>query len=114
MVEIMEDQNIEYVDLPMNTSSRIKLEPQESDLEDLEVEYLGDRFCIKLHPSHQVTRAGTNKPTVGSLEEPNISFITYIKLNKSEFLECNVEAILGGRGHQVLWTPPYIPELQPI
>ena len=33
---------------------------------------------------------------------------------KPELLECKVEAHLKDRGHQVIWTPPYCPELQPI
>jgi hypothetical protein len=114
LVKLMEDYQINYVDLPIKTNSRIELASQESELDDLGIKDLGDRIRVQFDPAHQMMRAGLKKPTVGSLEELKISFITYLKLNKPEALECKVEAMLRGRGHEVLWTPPYCPELQPI
>ena len=114
VVQLMVKHGVDYVDLPMTSSSRIELASEEDDLEDLGVEDLEDRLRIKFDPVHQVQRACLKKPTVGSLEELKISLITYLKTNKPELLECRVETMLGERGHQVLWTPPYCPELQPI
>jgi hypothetical protein len=43
-----------------------------------------------------------------------LGIIKYIQAHKPELLECKVEKYLHDRGHKVLWTPPYCPDLQPI
>jgi len=62
----------------------------------------------------QKLRASSKKPRVASLEELKVGFVTYLKGNKPELLECKIEKYLNDRGHKILWTPPYCPELQPI
>ena len=59
-------------------------------------------------------RARLKKPRVGTLEELKIAFVLYLKAQKCQLLEFQVEKYLKSRGHQVIWTPPYCPELQPI
>ena len=59
-------------------------------------------------------RAGLKKPRVGTVEELKVSFVHYSKENDPQQLECKVERFLLERGHKILWTPPYCPELQPI
>ena len=114
VVNLIQEYKIPYVDLPIKTKSRIDLASQERDHVALGVQDLGDRLRVKFDPAHQKMRAGTKIPTVGTLEELKISFITYLKLHKPEALECKVERMIKDRGHQVLFTPPYCPELQPI
>ena len=58
--------------------------------------------------------AGRGKPRVANAQELKVAFVTYLKENKPDKLECKVEKVLQDRGHLVLWTPPYCPELQPI
>ena len=55
-----------------------------------------------------------NNHQVKSLEELWIEFVTYIGENRPELLQCKVEAHLQEMGHELLWTPPYCPELKPI
>ena len=69
---------------------------------------------IDFKQEDQLKRAGAGHPTVATLEELKIAFVMYLKVEKPELLECTVEACLEGRGHKVLWTPPYCPQLQPI
>jgi ribosomal protein S19E (S16A) len=54
------------------------------------------------------------RPFVANAEELKIAFVTYLSEKKPELRECQVERVLCDRGHRVLWTPPYCPELQPI
>ena len=86
LVKIMGDYEIDYVDLPFKTNSRMELASQERSHKALGVKDLGDRLRVKFNPAHQMMRAGLKEPTVGSLEELKISFITYLKLNKPEAL----------------------------
>jgi hypothetical protein len=40
--------------------------------------------------------------------------MSWLQLHKPERLECKVESLLKLNGHEILWTPPYCPDLQPI
>ena len=62
----------------------------------------------------QKKRAGAAHLRIGTLEELKVEFVTYLKEEQPELLECKVKRYLEERGHCVLWTPPYCPELQPI
>lgn len=58
-------------------------------------------------------RSGDGHSRVATLGELKIVFVLYLKEEKLEILECKVEAFLEVRGHKVLWTPLYCPQLQP-
>jgi hypothetical protein len=38
----------------------------------------------------------------------------WLKLHKPDRLDCKVEKLMKDAGHEILWTPPYCPDLQPI
>ena len=59
----------------------------------------------------QMERARVKKSRVGTLEELKVAFFLYLKAQKPQMLEFQVEKYLKSRGHQVNWTPPYCPEL---
>ena len=59
-------------------------------------------------------RAASSQPLNPTTEEMKYSIMEYLKDNKPELIECLVEKHLTDRGHSVLWTPPYSPDLQPI
>jgi hypothetical protein len=48
------------------------------------------------------------------VQELKIAYVNWLRENKPERLECKVERYLKDRGHRILWTPPYCPQLQPI
>ena len=73
-----------------------------------------DFLRINFDPEEQKGHSSLSKTRVGSLKELKVVFITYLQQNKPNILDCQVEAYLTSRGHNVLWTPPYCPELQPI
>ena len=42
------------------------------------------------------------------------SFLMWLATNHRELLDDLVQTYLAYNGHEILWTPPYVPELQPI
>jgi DDE superfamily endonuclease len=59
-------------------------------------------------------RPGKNKPFSPTVDELRIGILNYIKEHKPHLLECKVEKELNSNQHEILWTPPYTPEMQPI
>ena len=112
LVELIAKHKVEYVDLPITSDSRLELANLEED--DENVQNRGEVVRIIFCKDEQLQRAGVNKPRVGTLEELKVSFVHYLKEHDPQQLECKVEQILLDRGHKILWTPPYCPELQPI
>jgi len=111
-VELMVHHGVEYIDLPYTYETRESLAATEGDNE--EVQDRGDCVRIFFHPEEQLQRASSTKARVATLEELKVAFVTFCKEEKPELLECQVEAFLRERHHDILWTPPYCPELQPI
>jgi hypothetical protein len=54
-----------------------------------------------------------SRPLVANTQELKIAFVTYLKENRPDLLECKVEKELREHGHKVLWLLPYCPELNP-
>ena len=48
------------------------------------------------------------------MNELKLSFVNWIQENDPSLLACKVEAYFHDLGHEILWTPPYAPKLQPI
>jgi transposase len=67
-----------------------------------------------LDPEEQNKRAGARYPRIANGEELKVAFVSYLRDNKPEMLECKVEKFLHDKGFKVIWTPPYCPDLQPI
>jgi hypothetical protein len=78
------------------------------------VHNLGDGMAIRFHPNEQKQTAGVNRPRVATVQELKQSYMSWLKLNKPHRLECKFEKLLKDNDFEVLWTPPYCPELQPI
>jgi DDE superfamily endonuclease len=79
------------------------------------VHYLNEEYCrVVFNPEKFKERSGSNKPFVPTIEEMKMGLLSYFKENNLELLECKVESALEKRGHKILWTPPYSPDLQPI
>ena len=53
-------------------------------------------------------------PHIGNLDKLKISFVTYLKDNKPDTLNCIVEIQFKEEGYIILSTPLYCPDLQPI
>jgi hypothetical protein len=113
LLKLGKDHDIEYIDLPLTVERLSAISDMGDMMED--VQYLNDDYCRVLFDVNKFKqRSGLNKPFVPSLEELKVGLITYIKNNKPELLECQIEKTLKERGHRILWTPPYSPDLQPI
>ena len=112
MVEMMVEHGVEYLDLPLVSEAREELAASES--EDNDVQDRGDCVRIDFESNNQLKRASASDPRIASLEELKISFVTWCQEEKPELLECQVEKYMKDKGHKILWTPPYCPELQPI
>ena len=61
-----------------------------------------------------VFQASTKNPFIPTVDELRRGLLLYISDNHPEYLVCEVEKAMNERGHCILWTPPYTPELQPI
>jgi hypothetical protein len=96
---MMEKYEVNTVDLPA-TSSQFDLckEYEESAVEDS-----GEIVWIQFDFQEQEQRSGANKSRVGTLEELKISFITWLKEDKPEALDCQLEWYLANWYHKVLW-----------
>ena len=106
--------DVDYIDLPFVSEGRYQLLSNIKDEHDDEIEDRGDCIRIIFDRDEQIGRAGQTKPRVASLDELKISFLNWMKDNKPEFLARKVEKYVHGLGHEILWTPPYAPKLQPI
>jgi len=112
LVGMMVSHGVEYIDLPYVTDQRYELAQSEDSSNN--VQDRGDCVQVNFIKEEQLKKATANNPRVATLEELSISFVTYVKENKPELLDCEVETHLRERGHEVMWTPLYCPDLQPI
>jgi transposase len=109
LIEMMTKYEVDYLDLPL-TESRFEFINEE----DERIEDRGDCIRISFDPEEQQQTASQSKPFVANTQELKVAFVTFLKENRPDLLECKVEKFLHEHGHKVLWTPPYCPELQPI
>ena len=113
-VDDMEKYGVDYIDLPLTNDERFKLLDLEDDPAHPDVQDRGKCVRIVFEKSEQTERSSKSCPGIASLQELKISYVTWLKENKPELLACKIEKYLCDRGHIVLWTPPYCPELQQI
>lgn len=104
--------NVEYIDIPLNVD-RMEAMSDIHAVHDFIVDTTDD-YCRVVFSEKLSNRATTNDPFIPNTEELRYGLLKYFQNNKPELLECQVEALLQSKGHQVLWTPPYSPDLQPI
>ena len=111
VIELMVKHEVEWIELPMNDIQMQHLETLDEDSRN-EIDR-GETIQIDFDPHLQSERAGRN-PFIGNCDELKVSFVNYLREEKPELLACKVESVLRERGHEILWTPPYCPDLQPI
>ena len=58
--------------------------------------------------------ASKSRPFTPSKQELQLALVAWMRQEKPELLECQVEQCLQRRGHEALWTPPHCAQLQPI
>jgi hypothetical protein len=105
--------NIEYIDLPL-TVERLAALSEIGELLD-DVQYLSEEYCrVAFNPEKFKQHSANNKPFIPNIDELRMGILKYIQDNKPELLDCEIEGFLKQRGHRILWTPPYSPDLQPI
>jgi hypothetical protein len=109
LIEMMAKHDVDYIDLPL---TKLRLDYANDDHDNIDDR--GDCIRIPFNPEEQKQMASQSKPLVANAAELKVAFVTYVKENKPDLLECQVKKRLKEGGHRVLWTPPYCPELQPI
>lgn len=112
LIELCIKYEIEYIDLPMNDFRSLAMSKVDDVLDN--VVALADGCRVVFDSELFLERAGNNKPFVPTLDELKIGILNYLKHQKPHLLECMVEKYLQDKGHSILWTPPYSPDLQPI
>jgi transposase len=109
---IADKYNIQHLDVPLTTNRLHVLENDANVTAHVE----GEDYCrIMLNGSVDVfDRASAKNPMIPTSDELKLAILNYLKVHNKEVLECKVEQCLNDRGHEVVWTPPYTPDLQPI
>ena len=109
LITMMIQYSVEYIDVPLTAK---RLDAMEDDTVD-GVTDLGDGYRIEFDAERFQERAGVD-PFIPTVHELQLGFASYLRDNNPEALECLVERTLKNEGYDVLWTPPYTPDLQPI
>ena len=108
---LAEKYNIQHLNVPLTIR---RLNVLETD-PNVTAYVHGEDCCIMLNGSVDVfDRASATKPMIPTSDELKLAILNYLKEHNKEVLECMVERFLNERGHEVVWTPPYSPDLQPI
>ena len=106
--ELMVKYNVEYVDLPCDSIEQVNLE------ESADIQHRGEVVRVGFSFEEQQQRSGKKRPTVASSDELKLAFVSYLKECNPGALKCKVEEYMTAKGYEILWTPPYCPDLQPI
>ena len=114
IVSDMVKYGVDYLDLPLISEERFELIGLDGDDDHPDVQDRGNCVRIAFNKYEQVERSSRSRPRIASLEELKIAYVTWLKEHRKDLLACKIEGYLQDRGHIVLWTPPYCPELQPI
>ena len=99
LIEMMVKHDVEYIDLPI-TDSRLEHANDENEA----IEDRGDCIRIAFDPDEQQQTASKSRPFVGNTHELKVAFVTYLKENRPDLLDCRAEKTLHEHGHKVLWT----------
>jgi transposase len=133
LIEMMTNDAVDYVELPLNDDRKEYMDEVGAPLirdegaaniasgEEGEDENTGavqnianEAMRIRFLATEQQQTACNTRPRVGTVDEIKQSYILWLKRHKPQRLECKFEALLKENGFEVLWTPPYCPDLQPI
>ena len=108
LVLLMAQYNVQYIDIPLTPRRLAHFEDEEPD----NVTDMGEFFRIEFDLDTFSKR--TTDPFLPTVEELQVGFASYLRDFQPSALECKVEKALKQEGYDVLWTPPYTPDLQPI
>lgn len=117
MLRMMADDGVDRIQLPLMNDRldwQVKADNGANPFPEHGMDNLGDGIEIDFDFKAQSQRAGPNKPWIVKVDELKIAYVTWLKENNLPKLECKIEKYLKERGHEILWTPPYCPDLQPI
>jgi hypothetical protein len=104
LLDLAVEHEVEYLDLPMLVERRNCNEGTD----------MGEFLRVDLDADTMGGIAGRNRPHIPNVSELRLALVQYFQEHKPDLLICKVEKYLRDRGHEVLWTPPYCPDLQPI
>jgi hypothetical protein len=110
LIDLMVTQGCDYIDVP---SSDLRY----SAIDSGDVDGVTDKggfFRVDFKKEDFEQRAAKNRPFIPNLDELKLGFAQWLRDNRPQALECKVERLLRESGHEILWTPPYCPDLQPI
>ena len=111
---MMVQYSVDYIDLPLVTDEREDLAITAGKECVPGVQDIGDAVRVAFNAEEQMQTANLWKPRVGNLDELKIAFATWLQENNKEALQCIVETMFAKKGYDILWAPPYLPDLQPI
>mmetsp|Transcript_21520 Transcript_21520/g.44287 ORF Transcript_21520/g.44287 Transcript_21520/m.44287 type:complete len:705 (+) Transcript_21520:260-2374(+) len=109
MVEIMKEHDIDYILLPM-TDERKGLLPEQHAY-TVENDHIRVPFNEAQFNSRKTKTNALHTPAADELK---VAIVQWFKKHKPDILRCKVEMAIEEAGGQVLWTPPYCPDVQPI
>jgi hypothetical protein len=74
----------------------------------------GENCEVAFDPIKFAGCATSSDPFILTSEELKKGLLHYITKHCGHLLECQIEKVLSEHVHDILWTPVYTPELQPI
>jgi hypothetical protein len=109
-ISMMVTQGYNYIDAPPSDLRYSALDSGDVD----GVTDKGGYFRVNFEKEDFQQRASRNRPFIPNLDELKLRFSQWLRDNKPQALECKVERLLRESEHEILWTPPYCRDLQPI
>lgn len=110
IVDLMEKWDCDHIKMAMTETRADAL--AEKDVEG--VSDLQNECAVEFDPDLFRQTASKKKPFIPNCDELKIGFVQWLRDNKPEALQCKIENLLKKHNHEILWTPPYCPDLQPI
>lgn len=110
LVSLCVEHGIEHLDLPL-TDRRYQAYEDDNIEGVLDV---GAAYRVDFDEQEFLRTARASNPFIPNKRELQIAMVEYMREHLPHLLECKVERILQEKGHHILWTPPYCPQLQPI
>jgi len=115
LIELAKQRGVSCLELSW---APIRQQAMDEDDED-EHGFVQDRGeCVSVGAHGQWEMVGAtaseSRPFTPSKQELQLALVAWMRQEKPELLECQVEQRLQRRGHEALWTPPHCAQLQPI
>jgi hypothetical protein len=105
LLELAAEHEVEqHIDLPVSVERRACEEGTD----------LGECLRVEMDLDAMAGIAGKNRPHAPNVSELRMGIVKCFQEHRPGLLECKVEKCLHDHSHDVLWTPPHCPDLQPI